>query len=563
MAKTYETIISVLDKFSAPIVGLEDKLGKLGNIGASTQRKLNMSPSAKLWHELTSHVGEAKSKFAELGGSIQEMGGRLAEVLPMLGAIGGAGSVAGLLEMAHATSEAAEALDNISKISGIAVPKLQSLQYAGQQAGVGVDDLNKGFEMLSVRMGRAAMGLDKQTASLFSKMGISLKDASGHVKSAADVMPQLEKAFADTKDPATRAAMAMQLFERSGVNLLPFLTEGPAKMAEMQAQFDKFGYSFSDGDLEGLEQFKAAWNEAELAIRGLTSEISAKLAPVMAPLLTDFASFVASNRDLIALDLKDVISTIGDDIHDIDFKKINAEAKVFIHHIEKLIDDVGGLKTVLEIAGGVMAASFLAPVLEIGLTLGGMGAKMAALTLGPVAELGIGFAELVPEISSFKDAVAALDLVMDANPLGVMVLTAVAAGAAVYELWDHWKEFDAGLQVIFSSIGSEFDKVFGPIIATIDKLDAGLQWAEGSGNGGGAAPDSPAATANRGGRFGGLAAGFNKGLGDDAGGGRHTLEINIKGLPPGSSVTTTTAGNASKPVVHTGTNGTIVNHRNQ
>lgn len=555
MARTFETVISVLDKFSGPIVGLEDKLARLGHVGQATQRKLNMSPSAKLWNELTAHVNEAKATFGELGAGIGEVGGRLGEVLPMFAALGGAASVAGLVEMAHATAEAAEALENVSKITGIAVPQLQVLDYEAKQTGVGTDVLAKGFEMLSVRIGRAAIGLDKQTALMFHKLKINLRDSTGHVRSAADVMPQLEKAFDDTKDPALRAALAMQLFGRSGVELLPFLTQGPEKIAELQAQFNKFGYKFSGGDQAGLEQFNSAWKNVGLSVQGLKDDISAKLAPVLAPLLNDFAKFVASNRDIIALDLKDVITKIGDELKKVDFKTISTDVSDFGGNIKTVVDYVGGFTTALEIVGGAMLLSFAAPAIQLGISITALGAKMAWMAVGPILELGAGFIELVPAMASVSEVFEGLGIAMSANPLGVAVIGAVALGTAGYELYQHWDTVSKDLSAAFNFIGTEFDKVFGPIEKKIDQL--GTAWDKLTGLTGDG-DNNVSASGSRAVRGASLHPDALK----SALGAAPQMTTIINNAPPGTTVTSSSQ-NAPDPIVkqNTGPNGTIRNHR--
>ena len=564
MGKTYSTIISVLDQYSGPIIDLEAKLTKMGNIGAAAQKKLKMSPTEKLWKQLTDKVGAAKARFGELGSSIGEMGGKLAEVLPMLGSLAGVGSFAGLLEMEHATSEAVEALRNMSLITGVAVPQLQSLDFASQQSGVSMEILGKGLERLNINLGKAAEGQNKNAAALFKAMGINLRDANGHVKNLTQIMPQLETAFQKTTDPTLRAAMAMTLFGKSGEELLPFLTQGPAAIAEMQKRFDEFGYSFSADDQKGLKSFQDSWNDAQLSVHGLSDEISAKLAPVMAPLLEDFATFVSLNRELIATDLANTLKEIAGDLQSIDWKGDAKGVEDFANWINKVVDHdhLGGWEGLLTVVGVAMALDFLAPIISLTAALTKLGFAMGGAILDPVVALVLEFRGLIPETARLRDVMAALDLAMEANPLGVAVIAATALAGLGLLVYDHWKPI-AGF---FDKVGDEID-YFNDKAMALDRLL-------------GFSPDpGDISQGDTGGRLRyertpAVSKPIPKLLPtpvpsvsvvSPAGGsnnGHVSVNVNLKGAPPGTTVSTSSSGIAKNPVVK-GMNGTIANHRRE
>jgi hypothetical protein len=474
MQKSYEAVLSVLDKASAPILAIEDKLHKLATSGAHAQKSLIMSPHEKLWHDLTTHVEHARHAFGALGGKLGEIGGKLAEVLPMLGGLGAGASVAGLFEMAHATAEAAESLQQMAKISGDSVSNLQALSFAVDQTGVTTSQFTEGLGRLNQKMANAAMGSDKKTAALFAQMHIALRDANGQIRSSTEVLPELMSALEKTHSPALRNAVAMQLFGRAGRELLPFLTEGPAKLADMEAQFKKLGYSFSKSDLENLENFKVAWNEIGVAVDGLQNAISAELAPTLTPLLDQLAQWIGANRGLIATDIESIVQSLSADIKQIDFKEVLHGLTNFADDGAHLITMLGGLQDVMIGAGAVITAAFLAPLIDLTVQFGALAVSMGAPVAAAAVDAVVALTAVIPEIASFRDIWAALDLVMDANPLGIAVLAAVALGGAAYELWDHWKFVKTELVDAFDYIGTEFQKVFGPIENAIGRIGNGI-----------------------------------------------------------------------------------------
>ena len=59
---------------------------------------------------------------------------------------------------------------------------------------------------------------------------------------------------------------------------------------------------------------------------------------------------------------------------------------------------------------------------------------------GEVGSLVAGFIALIPEVSSLRDLWVALDLAMDANPIGAMVIAATALAAAGYAVYEDWSK---------------------------------------------------------------------------------------------------------------------------
>jgi hypothetical protein len=605
-----------MDKWSAPILQLDEKLRGLGNVGGETQKKLTLSPHAKLWGELNEHVKTAKEGFAGLGENIGEMGNRLGDVLPMLGALGGVASVGGLIELVHATAEAAEALHNVALITGMTVPQLQSLDFAAKQSGLSSDQLSGGIERLNANIGKAAEGKSKQVAALFHAMGINLRDANGHIKSASEILPQLEASFQKTTDPALRSAMAMALFGRAGEDLIPFLTEGPKKIAAAQAQFNKFGYSFSETDQAGLEKFNSAWKDVSLSVEGLGSAISAKVAPVLAPLLEQFATWVADNKAWIATDIATDVGEFGDALKKIDWKQIGVDFK-----------DIGSHTTALKLAliacGAAMAIDFMAPMIGLGVQVGKLGFSMLKVAIPAVIDFSAAMLGMTFEIGGARDAMAALSLAAEANPLGALIVGVTLAGGAAYELYEHWgwvtkelhglwkgteKDFGmvfngtimAGMDVLSTAAGgfsaawklagtdlhgiwkvieTDFNNVFGGIEKTlrdfgknISAIEADLGFGPNAVPAGGPAPGPGGHEGEHyvRGRFGGqwlpdaprLSPSAPPGAPGAAGAsGKVDVTVNFNNPPAGLQVVARSTGTGSAPKMNVGRNGTIRNHR--
>lgn len=146
--------------------------------------------------------------------------------------------IAGVARFVKGTLDAQDALAKASQKIGIAVADLAGLQHAAQLAGVSNEGLEKGLKTLSTTMFDAASGL-AEAKRYFAALGLEIKNTDGTLKSANDVMVEVADKFAGMKDGAAKSALAVKLFGRAGLDMIPMLNEGSAAIAGMIAEGKK------------------------------------------------------------------------------------------------------------------------------------------------------------------------------------------------------------------------------------------------------------------------------------------------------------------------------------
>ena len=150
------------------------------------------------------------------------------EILSSLGAIA---SVDYFKELIAGAIEAGSHLNELSKQTGIAADELQGLGFAASLSGGSLDDIGQSATKLNRTLAEAAAG-SKAAAEPFEKLGISLKDASGNVKTADTVILELADKFASFADGPNKAALAVALFGKAGASMIPTLDQGSKKLEE-------------------------------------------------------------------------------------------------------------------------------------------------------------------------------------------------------------------------------------------------------------------------------------------------------------------------------------------
>ncbi|HBZ58591.1 MAG TPA: hypothetical protein DEO49_05535 [Sutterella sp.] len=127
---------------------------------------------------------------------------------------------------------------------------------------------------LNKTMADAAAGNNAKAASLFKTLGISLKDAQGKVRNAADVMPQLAEAMRLNENPALRTQMAMDLFGRSGKKLIPLLKQGSAGLRAMSQRAKDLGIVVSSEAVAAGGELNNTFSELGMAMNAAAGVLS-------------------------------------------------------------------------------------------------------------------------------------------------------------------------------------------------------------------------------------------------------------------------------------------------
>lgn len=185
------------------------------------------------------------SQTARMNRSIDQLNSRLASVQ------NGARKFADIFLTYEAGKKIGEALDyaaslgEVSQQLGVTTRDLQVYRYIGTQVGVTQEEMEKGLSKLTVSLGQAALGAGAQ-GKAFEALGIKVRDANGHVKTAGTALPEIADKLKGVEDPAQRAALEIALFGRAGQKLDTILTEGRQGIADYAKQAEAAGMIISD-----------------------------------------------------------------------------------------------------------------------------------------------------------------------------------------------------------------------------------------------------------------------------------------------------------------------------
>lgn len=145
----------------------------------------------------------------------------------------------GMKEMVFGAIEAAEQLHNMSEKTGIAIEVLGGLGFAASKAGGSLESVVAAAGKLNKSIAEAAGG-NKEIGVAFNALGISVRDATGQLKTADAVMAEVSSKFAGYQDGPEKVAIALRLFGKAGADIIPMLDKGGASLLENIDYYKRF-----------------------------------------------------------------------------------------------------------------------------------------------------------------------------------------------------------------------------------------------------------------------------------------------------------------------------------
>lgn len=200
-------------------------------------------------------TSSAQRGFQKLGNLFNNLGGILA---------GGA--------FATGIKSALDELDRIDELStafGIGTADLQKLSLVAKQSGVELDGVAKA----TTKMYRAIA----DNPDVFSNIGLSAENLSaldlpGKLGAIGDALNKIE-------GDEQRVAAAMDIFGKSGTDVLPLLLQGTEGIAKAAAELEAMGGIFSDEEIAKAAKANDALDKAGKSLKIMVSEVAIALAP--------------------------------------------------------------------------------------------------------------------------------------------------------------------------------------------------------------------------------------------------------------------------------------------
>lgn len=194
----------------------------------------------------------------------------------------------GAVSYAQQVTTAVDATADLAARTGIGVEALQSLQLAAKLSGV--EDVTGALQRMGVAIGKAA---ESGKTDAFTKLGLDFSNLQS--LSPEDQFAAIGNAISALPTDAERAAAAMEIFGRTGVELLPLFADNAKALEE---RFKRLGIVLSEDQVGAIQEMNDALDLVRATFDGIIGQVSANLAPLVTDIANEFLSFVEGFQGL-------------------------------------------------------------------------------------------------------------------------------------------------------------------------------------------------------------------------------------------------------------------------
>ena len=312
--------------------------------------------------------------------------------------------------------------------------------YAGTLANAGIKGGMAGNALKNIMLNLSAPA--KAGADAMKELGINVFDAQGQMLPLTDVMKQFEKNLAGVADDR-KAALLKDIFGKeqiSSFNVL--LSAGSKNLAEFTKTLENSGgtaETIAGAQMKSfagmIEQLKSAWQDKQLSL-GKAFEVGGA---------------------------KDALQNLITYVQNFDVAPIAGALTQIMQAIPGIVEGFVGFVQTLwnmrEIIGALVVAWGVYKVAIIGaLVVEKMMAFFSAIKAVQTATQGMSAAQ------------AALNVVMNANPIGLIITAVAALGFGIYELIKHWDSVSSAMSIAWEWIKNIASIIWEGLLVAFDKV---------------------------------------------------------------------------------------------
>lgn len=285
-----------------------------------TQQQIDKNTDAlekldKQQKNLSKHTGETSGKMVGLGDVLDKLAEKAGIKLPdgltkaanglgqvnakALAAAGVVGALIAalvkaekaLIDMTKASAEAAKNLTLLSQTTNLSIESAQEWDYTIKRVGSSLEQAQGDLSQLQEKMRDAAQGTG-EGAELFGELGLSVQDATGHLKDTGTMLQEVTEALAAMSDKSERNAVASALLGGTGEKLIPILNEGSDALGRYAQEAHEAGAVLDEQTVAALNRTADAMAKLDATTDAAKNQISGEFAPYLTEALEDVTGLV-------------------------------------------------------------------------------------------------------------------------------------------------------------------------------------------------------------------------------------------------------------------------------
>lgn len=389
----------------------------------------------------TASFSQSMDKMSSLSAKTSNDIKRSLEKIALAGVAMAGALATGTVAMIKGALDSADAMSKMAQSAGTTVESLSTLGYAASLSNVGLEQLTKGLEKLSVSAFKAQNG-NVQLERIFGKLGVGVADSNGKLKDSGILMEQVAVKFAKMGDSSGKTALAIALFGKAGAALIPMLNQYGAEQEKVNAEAHQFGLVLSSSTAEVAARAHDNLERLQLVMKGIGFSVLSATLPALDALLEKLIN-IAKNSDLQGL-----AAAFG--------QKVTTAVNLLGDALDFATQHAHALKVALEALAALQLTKLAIPLIA---DLAGGGIEKIGAGLSKLVISGLGLAKVIPALAEFgswlkystsfvallaseEGVAAAAGYVLGGafaaigGPVGLAVAAIVGLGIAIYKFRD-------------------------------------------------------------------------------------------------------------------------------
>lgn len=438
----------------------------------------------------------------------------------VVGAVSGAVTAGGgaLFGFAKKSSDATDKIDKMSQKIGMSRQAYQEWDYILSQNGASVDSLRGGFKKMTAQIDKVIEAGDT-SGTAFENLGMSIDDVKG--KSREEIFESIVKGLQSMDDETQKASTASDLLGKSAMELAPLLNQSAKSTEDLKKKSHDLGLVMSDEAIDSGVKFQDTLDSLQRSFGAVVSKIGVSVMPTVQKFadyiiknmpsiqkvmkkafktienvvtvvidvakdfydeLVDMADYISDEFSPVIDALEDLLEALGDMFEPIiDYFKDYVESGDASTDATNLFKDAIGLladafQTVIEKItdfvtwlndGSTASDVFKAVVVGLTTAFATYKAMVIATTVATKAQV---LATTIAQgaTTALAAAQTALNAVMSANPIALVVIAVMGLVAAFVTLFNTNEDFRKTVQKVWSAVKKT-------VLNVIDALKKGFE----------------------------------------------------------------------------------------
>lgn len=217
-------------------------------------------------------------------------------------------------KFADATTETAAYGDSIDKMSqkvGMSAQAYQEWDYVMQISGTEMSNMTTGLKTMTNKLDDAKNG-GKDAQEMFGKLGLSMEDLSK--MSREEVFDAVITGFQGMADSTERAALANDIFGKSGQELTPLFNTTAEDTQKLKDEVNALGGVMSDEAVKASADFQDQMTALKTSMSGLSRNMMAEFLPSITEVMGGLTEIFGGNSDKGLAMISTGVSKLANDI---------------------------------------------------------------------------------------------------------------------------------------------------------------------------------------------------------------------------------------------------------